>query len=98
MAKRKRTNNDLQNIAQNTKDWWTRIPQKEGVNSGAPEGYTVPVPIGASVALRLLQMRWQIMNAERPDWDYDKRNILVTQIFHNVWPSHGGHCKTFETK
>ena len=38
MAKRKSTNNDLQNIAQKTKDRITRTPLKPGVNSGAPEG------------------------------------------------------------
>ena len=41
MAKRKkdkRTNNDLQNTAQKTKDRATRTPLKPGVNSHAPEG------------------------------------------------------------
>ena len=42
MAKRKRTNNDLQNISHKTKDRVTRNPLKHGVNSGAPEGWTVP--------------------------------------------------------
>jgi len=37
MAKRKRTNNDLQNTYK-TKDRVTRTPLKPGVNSGAPEG------------------------------------------------------------
>ena len=36
--KDKRTNNDLQNITQKTKDRTTRTPLKHGVNSGAPEG------------------------------------------------------------
>ena len=36
MTKRKSTNNDLQNIAQKTKDRIT--PLKPGVNSGATEG------------------------------------------------------------
>ena len=35
MAKRKKTNNDLQNTTQKTKDWATRIPLKAVVNSGA---------------------------------------------------------------
>jgi hypothetical protein len=34
----KRTNNDLQNITQKTKDRATRTPQKQGMNSGTPEG------------------------------------------------------------
>jgi len=34
----KRTNNDLQNITQKTKDGATRTPLITGVNSGAPEG------------------------------------------------------------
>ena len=38
MAKNKRTNNDLQNTTQITKDIATRTPLKPGVNSGAPEG------------------------------------------------------------
>jgi len=39
ISKRKgtKTNNDLQNITQKTKDRATRIPLKSGVNSGAPE-------------------------------------------------------------
>jgi hypothetical protein len=37
MAKRKRTNNDLQNIHK-TKARVTRTHEKPGVNSGAPEG------------------------------------------------------------
>ena len=37
MAKRKRTNNDLQNITHKTKDRVTQIPLKTRVNSGAPE-------------------------------------------------------------
>jgi hypothetical protein len=36
--KYKRTNNDLQNSAQKTKDRVTRTPRKSEVNSGAPEG------------------------------------------------------------
>jgi len=40
MGKRKykRTNNDLQNITQKTKDRATRTPLRLGVNTGAPEG------------------------------------------------------------
>ena len=37
----KRTNHDLQDIPQNTKDSSTRTPQKLGVNSGAPEWLAV---------------------------------------------------------
>jgi len=37
MAKRKRTNNDVQNTMQKIKDRATRTPLKPGVNSGAPE-------------------------------------------------------------
>jgi len=42
--KDKRTNNDLQNTTQKTKDRATRTPLKPGMNSGAPEGLTVPAP------------------------------------------------------
>ena len=34
IAKRKRTNNDLQNITQKTKDWATWTPQKNSNNDG----------------------------------------------------------------
>jgi hypothetical protein len=34
----RRTNIDLQNTTQKTKDWAARTPQKQGVNSGALEG------------------------------------------------------------
>ena len=39
MAKKKdkRTNNDIQNITQKTKDRTTRAPLKTRLNSGAPE-------------------------------------------------------------
>ena len=37
MVKRKRTNNDLQNTTQKTKDWATQTPQKTGLNSGVSE-------------------------------------------------------------
>jgi 2-C-methyl-D-erythritol 4-phosphate cytidylyltransferase len=42
VAKRKRTNNDIQNTTPKTKDWAAQTPQKnegEGQNSpGTPEG------------------------------------------------------------
>ena len=37
---------------------------KSGVNSGAPEGYAVPPPHVAPVALLFLQTRWYVMNEE----------------------------------
>ena len=44
MVKRKRANDDLQNITQKTKDRAIRTLQKKlGVNSGALEGKAVPV-------------------------------------------------------
>jgi hypothetical protein len=36
--KDKKTNNDLQNTPQKTKDWATQTPKKMGMISGAPEG------------------------------------------------------------
>jgi hypothetical protein len=53
MTKDNRTNNDLQNTPQNTKD----RPMKTGVNTGVPEGYSVPVPHLAPVVVLLLQTR-----------------------------------------
>ena len=41
MAKRKLTNNNLQNITQKTKDRRTQISLKAGATSGAPEGLGV---------------------------------------------------------
>jgi len=43
----RRTNNNLQNTTQKTKDRATRTPQ----NTGAPEGYSVPAPLVASIVL-----------------------------------------------
>ena len=36
--KEKKTNNDLQNIAQKAKDRATRTPLKHGMHAGDPEG------------------------------------------------------------
>ena len=44
MAKRKSTNNDPQNTTQKTKIDQHEPHYKQGVNSGAPEEYTVPAP------------------------------------------------------
>ena len=52
MAKRK-MDNDLQNIKQNTKDRATRTLQKSGVNSGTQEGLAVPAPRVTPVVLLL---------------------------------------------
>jgi hypothetical protein len=49
--KDERTNNDLQNITQKTKDRVTQTPLKHGVNSGAPEGLAVPAPLVTPVVL-----------------------------------------------
>jgi hypothetical protein len=49
--KNKRTNNDLQNITQISKDRITRTPLKHGVNKGGPEVKAVPDPLLAPVNL-----------------------------------------------
>jgi hypothetical protein len=51
MVKRKRTNNDLQKNTHKTKDRVTRTTLKPGVNSCAPEGQAVPVPLVSPVVL-----------------------------------------------
>jgi hypothetical protein len=51
MKKYKRTNNDLQNITHKTKVRVTRTSLITGVNTGAPEGYSVPTPLVAPVVL-----------------------------------------------
>jgi hypothetical protein len=43
MEKDKRTNNDLQNTTQKTKDRATGTPLRSGVKLGAPEGYQFPL-------------------------------------------------------
>jgi hypothetical protein len=50
---------------------------KPGVNSGAPEGQAISVPLVEPVVLLFLQTRWHVMNEERPDSDNDKRNSSV---------------------
>ena len=52
-----KTNNDLQNITIKTEDQVTETPLKPRVNSGAPEGYSVPAPLVAHVVLILLQIQ-----------------------------------------
>jgi len=50
MAKRKRTNNNLQNTTMKTKDRATRTPLKPGSELRcAPEGKTIPAPVVALV-------------------------------------------------
>jgi hypothetical protein len=53
MAKRKRTNNDLQNTKENIKGWASRTPLKAGVNSCTPEGSAVPALLMTPVVLLL---------------------------------------------
>ena len=50
--KGKKTNNDLQNTTQKTKDRERRTLIKPGMESGIPEGYAVPAPHVAPVVLR----------------------------------------------
>ena len=45
MAKGKRTNNDLQNTTQKTKDRATHTPLKPRVNSCSPERIAIPAPL-----------------------------------------------------
>ena len=54
-GKGKRTNNDMQNITQKTKNRATRTALKPEVNSGIPEWKEVPVPHVAPVVLLLLR-------------------------------------------
>jgi hypothetical protein len=80
MAKRKRTNNDLQNTTQKTKDRVSRTPLKPVLNSGAPERYAVPAPLVAPVV--------KIYNQRNP---LNTKMITIfwpgtsTQIFHGWW-------------
>ena len=69
MAKRKRTNNDLQNTTQKTKDRAIRIQLNTHGNSGSPEGWAVPGPLVALVM--------SLINKEGPGSVYDKWNISL---------------------
>jgi len=42
------------NTTQKTKDWAKVTPLKLGMNSGAPEGLTVPAPLVTHVVLLLI--------------------------------------------
>jgi hypothetical protein len=53
MTKRNRTNNDLQNIIQKTKDRATGTSLKTGMNSCAPGGLAVSTPHVTPVVLLL---------------------------------------------
>ena len=55
--KKKRTNNDLQNTTQKTKDLVTHTPLKTEMNSDATECYAVPARLVTPVVLILLQTR-----------------------------------------
>jgi hypothetical protein len=57
MAKRKRTNKDLQIITHKTKVQVARTPLKQGLNSGAPEGKEAPAQLMASVVLLYLEIK-----------------------------------------
>jgi len=54
MSERKRTNSDVQNTTQTTKDQATRTPLKPGVNSGT-KGEAVPAQLWVSVVMLQLQ-------------------------------------------
>ena len=53
MTKQKRTNNDLQNTTQKTKDRATQTPLNTGVKSGTPDIVLVPAPHATPVVLLL---------------------------------------------
>ena len=58
--RKKRANSDLKkHKKQNTKYCATRIPQKLGVNSGAPEWQDIPAPLVASIVVLLLHTRYK---------------------------------------
>jgi len=81
MAKRKkknkRTNNDLQNITQKTKDQATRTPLKTRVNSCSSEGNAVPAPHVAPIVLFYYKPGDKSWMRKGPDYDNDKWNISV---------------------
>jgi hypothetical protein len=58
--KDKRTNNDLQNTTQETKDWPTQNPQKPGMKSGASEGWSFPAPQDVPKFKIVLRLYWLI--------------------------------------
>jgi hypothetical protein len=100
MANRNRTNNDLQNTTHRTEDRVTRTPLKTGgelrcswrVSSSWYTSGTRHVNLVTKPAII-------------HEWGKDREVLttngtypwpLVTQIFHNGQPSHGGDRKIFE--
>jgi hypothetical protein len=96
MAKRKRTNNDLQNTTQKNKDWATQIPLKLRENISATEGLAARVPLVAPVVLLFVQRillygcKWYVVL-------YTiciKINLLQNNfLWELVWPS---YCLSFD--
>jgi hypothetical protein len=100
MAKRKRTNNDLQNNKQKTTDRTTRTPLKAGSElgcsgrvgssfstSGTRRVNLVPNPV---ISHERGKDREVFTTSRTYPWSF------MTQIFHNGQPSRGGDRKTFE--
>ena len=79
MAKRKRSNNDLQNIIQKTKNRATRTSLKPRLNSGVPEEWAVSIPNVAPVVLCYSCYKSGDKSGMRkgPDSDTGRRNISV---------------------
>ena len=100
MAKRKRTNKDLQNITHKAKDRATRTPLKSG---GILEcSGSVGISCSTNGTCRVNLVTNLVINHE---WGKDQGVLttsgtypwwFVTEIFHNGWPSCGGDRKTFE--
>jgi hypothetical protein len=78
----KRTNNDLQNTAQKTKDLATRIPLNTGGELGcSPEGYVIPALEWVSDCLMPTQQFFSCIMARTSyfQWDVDEVHFVLDQ-------------------
>ena len=94
MAKRKRTNNDLQNITQKTKDRATRTPLKTGSNLSFSERDSSSCDI-RRITYLVISLEWRkylIMITTNRTYLWS----LLTQIFRDGQPGHVGDRKAFE--
>ena len=94
MAKRKRTNNDLQNITQKTKNWATRTPLKTG-NELSFSGKDSSSCGTRRITYLVISLEWRkylIMITTNGTYLWS----LLTQIFRDGQPGHVGDRKAFE--
>jgi hypothetical protein len=63
-CKGKQTNNGRNNTTHKLKDWATRTPLKQGMNSSSPEGYEIHVPQVTSALVKTPDDKSWIVHSE----------------------------------